>query len=142
MSFSFWTKYLKAISVFFTLLGISWAIIGSFDPLGIYDKWMAQAFYGNYKLPSNVEKAMKFILAPFGATSAGYFILQYFIVANAFAKKEKWAYNAITVAFFFWFFLDTALSWYHGAFFNIALANFPALLITLPALIFSRKYFR
>lgn len=126
---------------FFTLMGISWAIVGSFDPLGFYDQWMAQVFYGQDQLPTDVQKAVKFILAPFGATSAGYFVLQYFIAANAFAKKEKWAYTAIFGAFMFWFCLDTALSAYHGAYFNIILANIPALLVTLPVMIFSRKYF-
>lgn len=141
MSFSFWCKYLKIISLFFAFLGIMWAIIGSFDPLGFYDRWMAQVFYGQDQLPQDVQKAIKFILAPFGATSAGYFILQYFIATNAFVKKEKWAYQAIFGAFLFWFVLDTALSWYYGAYFNIILANLPALFLTLPVLIFSRKYF-
>lgn len=137
----FWTNYLKVISLFFAFLGIMWAILGSFDPLGIYDKMMAQSFYNQDSLPADVKKATQFILAPFGATSAGYFILQYLITIHAFAKKEKWAWQTIFGAFTFWFILDSSLSIYHGAWFNLVLANIPALILTLPVMIFSRKYF-
>ena len=37
MSFSTWIKYLKVISLFMAGLGVLWAVLGSFDPLGIYD---------------------------------------------------------------------------------------------------------
>lgn len=139
--FKFWMNYLKLVSLFFAFLGILWAVIGSFDPLGIYDQWMAQSFYGADELPSEVSKAMKFILAPFGMTSAGYFVLQYFITTHAFAKKEKWAYNAIVFAFLFWFVGDTVLCFYHAAYFNIILANLPALMLMLPVIVFTKKYF-
>ena len=137
----FWTTYLKVISLFFAFLGILWAVIGSFDPFGIYDSMMAQSFYQQDQLPADVKKATQFILAPFGATSAGYFILQYLITVHAFSKKEKWAWQTIFGAFTFWFLLDSTLSIYHGAWFNLLLANIPALLLTLPVMIFSRKYF-
>jgi len=99
--FSFWVSYLKFISLFFAAMGIIWAVVGSFDPFGIYDSYFAQTFWGTATLPKDAKIATRFILGPFGATSAGYFILQYFIAKHAFAKRELWAYNAIMVAFFF-----------------------------------------
>ncbi len=141
-SFNFWVKYLKIVSIFFALMGTLWAVIGSFDAFGIYEKYMAQAFFGTNTLPSDAEKVFRFVLAPFGATAAGYFILQYFIAANAFAKREKWAYQAIAVAFTFWFVLDSSLSLFvHGAVFNFVMANLFSLLLMLPVLVFTKKYF-
>ncbi len=119
-----------------------WAFIGSFDPVGIYDSLMAQALFHQPELPAQATKVFRFILAPFGATTAGYFVLQYFIAANAFAKQEKWAYNAILYAFFLWFITDTTLSFYHQAYFNIWMANIPALLLTAPVFLGTRKYFQ
>lgn len=140
MDFKNWIVYLKGVSVFFAFQGLVWALIGSFDPFGIYDSLMAQAFFGQQSLPAAAQKVFRFVLAPFGATTAGYFVLQYFITAYAFAEKHKWAYQAIIVAFLLWFVTDTSLSLYYGAYFNIFMANFPALLLMAPVFLFTKKY--
>jgi len=139
--FTFWVNYLKAISLFFAFLGVLWALLGSFDPFGIYDQAFATAFWQTDQLPTDAQKATQFLLGPFGATSAGYFILQYFIAKHAYAEKQLWGYQAILVAFFFWFILDTSMCIYHKAYFNILLANIPALLAMLP-IVFTKKYFK
>lgn len=138
--FLFWIKYLKFTSIFFALMGTMWAVLGSFDPIGFYDSYFAKVFWNLESLPPDAELTKSFLLGPFGATSAGYFILQYFIAKNAYAKKELWGYQAIIYAFSFWFILDTAMSWYHGAYFNIMIANIPCLFAMLP-IFFTKKYF-
>lgn len=142
ITFHFWHKYLQYLSLFFAFLGLMWALIGSFDPLGIYDTWMAQTFYGQDELPPDVARATSFILAPFGATAMGYFMLQYYIVRYAFPSREKWAFNAVFGAFFAWFCLDTAMCIYHSAYFNIILANISSLSLTLPAFFGVKRYFK
>lgn len=139
--FNFWVNYLKFVSLFFAAMGVMWAVLGSFDPFGMYEKEMAQSFYNKDELPTAVVRTFRFIMAPFGATAAGYFILQYFIAKNAFAKRELWGWQAIMFAFFFWFILDTSMSALRGAWFNIVLANIPSLIAMLP-IIFTRKYFK
>lgn len=141
MRFYHWVKYLKTLSLFFSVQGFLWAVWGSFDPLGIYDSLMAKAFFNRDLLPVEAARVLRFILVPFGATTGGYFILQYYIAANAFARREKWSYQAIFLAFMLWFIVDTTLSLYLRAYFNVLLANLPALLLMLPALVGSRKYF-
>ena len=139
-SFNFWVKYLKLISLFFAAMGVMWAVIGSFDPFGVYDSYFAQSFFGANELPSDVKKSISFILGPLGATNTAYFILQYFIAKNAFAKKELWAYHAIVLGFSVWFILDTIMCVYYQAYFNILMANIPCLLAMLP-IFFTKKYF-
>ena len=80
-------------------------------------------------------------MAPFGATSAGYFLLQYLIIKNALAKKEKWAWHTLLLTFLFWLILDSAMTIYHGAYFNLLLANLPCLILTIP-LFLGGKYFK
>lgn len=142
MSFSFWLKYLKVLSAVMALQGASWALLGSFDPLGFYDGIFAREIFGQDSLPADAERAKAFLLGPFGATDAGYFILFYFIVAEAFARREAWAHRALCVAVAAWFLLDCAVSAYHGAYFNIYVVNLPAICLLAPPLIFTRKYFR
>lgn len=139
-NFNFWVKYLKFISIFFAALGFMWMLVGSLDPFGIWDKAFAKAFWAKETLPEDAQMALKFILGPFGATAAGFFTLQYFIAKHAYSKKELWAYNAILIGFFIWFFTDTLFCIVKGAYFNVLLANIPALLAMLP-IIFTRKHF-
>lgn len=88
-------------------MGILWVFVGSFDPFGWYDTAFARAFWGVNTLPEDARKAFRFILGPFGATSTGYFVLQYLIVHHLFPKNEIWGYHAVSTAFLLWFFIDT-----------------------------------
>ncbi|HZF63704.1 MAG TPA: hypothetical protein VEZ55_04435 [Chitinophagaceae bacterium] len=138
--FYFWVNYLKAISLFFAFLGALWAIIGSFDPFGLYDRAFAQAFWNVDRLPADAQKTFSFILGPFGATNAGYFILQFFIAKHAYSNRQMWGYKAIVVAFLVWLILDTSMCLVHKGYFNILFANIPSLLAMLP-IFFTRRYF-
>jgi len=140
-SFRFWVNYLRIVSILFAAMGLMWAVLGSFDPFGIYDARMAGAFFGQDTLPTAAKRTFSFALAPFGMTAAGYFILQYFIATYAFAKRERWAFVAITLAFWIWLIGDTILSLQHGALFNVLMANVPSLIAMLPVFIFTPKYF-
>ena len=142
MNFHKWIAYLKYISLFFAFQGLLWAFIGSFDQFGIYNSLMAEAFFRQQVLPAPAEKVFRFILAPFGATTPGYFVLQYFITIHAFAARQRWAYQAIVFAFLFWFVIDTSLSIYHQPYFNIWMANIPALVLMSPVMLFTKKYFK
>lgn len=141
MKFEFWVKYLKFVSLFFVFLGLYWAYAGTFDPLGLYDYYFAQSFWNADQLPDDVERAKAFILAPFGATSAGYFMIQYFVVKYGYARRELWAYNAIVAGFLVWIVNDSIMTIYHGAYFNLVLANIPAFLMMAP-IFFTRKFFK
>lgn len=141
VNFNFWVSYLKVVSLFFAAMGIMWILVGSFDPFGLYDREFAKAFWQRENLPQDAKIAFQFILGPFGSTTTGYFILQFFIAKNAYASRQLWGYNAILVAFFVWFFTDTLFSMYKGAYFNIMFANIPSLLAMLP-IVFTKKFFK
>ena len=63
------------------------------------------------------------MMAPLGATIAGFYLLQSLVVAHAFRAREKWAWRAILGSTLIWFVVDSAMSAYHGAYFNIYLIN-------------------
>jgi hypothetical protein len=52
-----------------------------------------------------------------------------------------WGYNAIVTAFTIWLIIDTCMSMYHKAYFNIVFANIPSVIAMLPIFL-TRKYFR
>lgn len=128
-NFNFWIKYLTWASVFFAVQGIFWAVWGSFDPIGWYDGLVAKSLFQTSVLPEAAEKITSFLLVPFGATEAGYFILFYFIVKYPLANRELWAYKALWTAVLTWFLLDSGLCLWHKAYFNIIVVNIPAILL-------------
>ncbi len=71
---------------------------------------MHRAFWNTDTLPTDAKQTFRFILGPFGATSAGYFVLQFFIAKYAYAYRRLWGYNAVVTAFLVWFILDTSIS--------------------------------
>ncbi|MEL6674492.1 MAG: hypothetical protein AAFR61_19945 [Bacteroidota bacterium] len=133
--FLFWIAYLKYVSLFFAVMGALWAIMGTFDPFGIYEGLMSEAFFDQEKLPPEAKKIFSFILGPFGATALGYFLLQYAITDFALIKRERWAYNSILLAFLAWFVLDSMMSIFADAFFNVLLANLTTLVLMAPAMV-------
>lgn len=139
--FNFVVSYLKLISLFFALMGGFWAITGMFDPFGFYEREMAQSFWQTETLPENAETTFRFLLGPLGATCTGYFLMQFFLAKHAFARREMWGYIAVVGPFLTWFFLDTIICMIHKAYFNIYLANVPALLAMLPVF-YSHRYFK
>lgn len=141
-SFAFWQKYLKITSILFILQGLSWCVMGSFDPFGIYNSLMANSILGLSELPIAAENIFNFTLVPFGATDAAYFMLFYFIVEYPLKNKEKWAYRALLSATSFWFVVDTVGCLFYTAYFNIFLVNIPCILILGIGFLGIKKYIK
>ena len=137
---TFWTKYFKVISVFMIVIGIFWAIAGVFDPLGIYEKYFAMHFWNTDVPPADAKTTFSFLMIPFGATLAGYFVMQYLLVHHGFPQRLKWVWNTLVIGILTWVCLDTALCLIHKAYFNILLANISTMLLMSP-LFFIKKYF-
>jgi len=139
--FLFWRKYLMVLSVLMVLQGVSWVFIGSFEPTGWYDSWMAKSLFGKDTLPVDAQKAFAFVLVPFGATDAGFFVLLFFLVRYPFLKKEMWSYKAIVCGLLTWFVLDTGMCLVHGFYFNVLIVNVPAFVFLAPPLLLTRGAF-
>ena len=126
-TFLFWQRLLLVICAMFAVQSVSWMIIGSFDPFGFYDYWMAHSLFGTDKLTEEARKTFAFVLIPFGATTAAYFALVFLVVKNAFPKRERWAYRAVIATILIWFSLDTLFCLWAKAYFNILIVNIPCI---------------
>lgn len=139
--FRFWWRCLLLLSALFAVQAASWMFLGSFDPLGFYEGYMARAFWGADALPPDADLAFAFTLVPFGATTAAYFVLVFLIVHQAFPRRERWAYGTVVGATLVWFVLDTSLSIWHGAWFNVWIVNLPCITALAIPLLGLRPYF-
>jgi hypothetical protein len=141
-AFDRWRRVLLVITAVFAVLAIGWAVLGSFDPFGFYEGYMARWLFGIEVLPDPAKRAFAFALIPAGATTAAFFVVVNMIVYHAFPRREAWAYRAVVGAVLVWFVVDSGLSALHGAWFNIAIANVPCLVVVGVPLVYLRAYFR
>lgn len=124
-----WCHYLFVLSISFAIQGLSWTLMGSFDPFGWYDQFAAEVLYESTLIPQEVEAFKSFIMVPFGATDAAYFVLMAFVIHFPLRQGERWAWTAIATATSLWFVWDTALSIWLGAWFNVWIVNVPCILM-------------
>lgn len=140
-SFIFWKNWLLAINILTVLIGVSIAFWGNSMLFELHNQGTRTLFFNGSDFPPNILMLKNWLFGIIGATIAGFHILIVFIVHFAFAQKQKWARNAIALAMVTWFTIDSGISLYVGAYFNVYLINIPSFfLITLP-LVFTWKEF-
>ncbi len=128
-------------SCLLVLQGVSWIVIGSLDPFGIYDGMLATSLLGEDQIPEVALPTYRFAIGLLGATDAAFFVLFAFIVKYPFANRERWAHAALAAGLMTWFVLDSVFSMILGAWFNIAIVNVPCLLLLgIPLFATSREF--
>ncbi len=140
-TFDFWQKWLVVASVFFVVFGVAAATLNETVLFQLYNSQLTKAFWQSAEMPEDVKEFKAFILGPLGGTIAGSFLLQAFIAHIPFKRREKWAYNASVASLLLWFTVDSSVSLYHGAVFNVLLVNLVSLIAIGLPLLFTWKYF-
>ena len=127
-----WYRWLLCSSLFFVAFGVVTALA----PHSIFlspwtqavDFWLFQG-----SVPPQVLTLRSFMMALLGATIAGSYLLQTFVVVFAFRRGEKWAWHAILWSNVLWFLVDSSMSLHYGAYFNIYMINiFPLVVFGIP----------
>jgi hypothetical protein len=140
--FIFWQQWLFYSSLLFALFGVILAFFGNNPLFEHYHRMLASIFFHKESFPEDTRVLYTFIMGPMGATIAVTYLLLAYIARYPFRQKERWARNAIIVAFSVWFIIDTTVSLYYGVFFHTLLLH---LLISVPQkampLIFTWKDF-
>ncbi|MDZ4667134.1 MAG: hypothetical protein SGJ00_04535 [bacterium] len=141
-TFNFWQKWLFYSSLAFALFGITIAVYGNNPVFASYNQAISLLFWQISDTPIEAQSYKAFILGPLGGTIACCYILLAFIAYYPFKKKEKWARNAIVVAFGTWLLLDSAVCFYYGVYFQIYLINAFSFLQKALPIIFTWKDFK
>jgi hypothetical protein len=140
--FTFWQRWLFITSIVFALFGIVFAFWGDSPFLQVYNRALAQNFYGADKFPADAEPFRDFSYGPIGGCILCCYVLLAYIAWYPFQRKEKWAWWATFFAFAGWVILDSAGCLRHGFYFQIYAVNaFSILVKTLPLAFTWRDFF-
>lgn len=140
--FNLLVLWLKIISILFSIFGI---VIALFNQTTIFqvafNNQINPVFWAASELTAATLFFQRWIYGLLGATCLMVGILIFFIVKNAFARKQKWAWNCLLLGLVAWFIIDTPISVYFQVYFNVVF-NIVLLLAILLPLVLTRKYFK
>jgi len=106
-------------------------LIGSFEPLGFWDRGAADFLYGSEELPRDARVMLRWVLIPFGATAAAFFAMAAELLRHGRRAGQPWVLRGFAIGIGIWFVLDTAACAIIGAWWNVWMVNVPALCLTL-----------
>lgn len=139
--FEFWQKFLTYANVMTLFVGIFVAFAGNSFLFEIHNNYTQDLFFEGKELPENALFFKNWLFGIIGATTVGFHLMMIAISENAFKKKEKWAYYTLCLGLLSWFLIDSSISAYYGAIYNLVLINLPALIIIGIPLLATRKEF-
>lgn len=140
-TFNFWTQWLIVANIMTIIVGLLAAFAGNSIFFELHNTKTEAVFFEGQALSSETLALKNWLFGIIGGSIVGFHLLMIFIIKNAFAKKEKWAYNALWIGLLSWFIIDSSITTYYKAYHNLYLINFVALfLIGLP-LVMTHRYF-
>jgi hypothetical protein len=141
-SFIFWQRWLFYSSVLLAFLAILFAFDIDLPLFTYYDQAVARIFWQANEIPPDIKDFRQFVAGPLGGTIASCYILVAYVAWFPFQRKEKWARNAIVVAFTIWCIIDSYICFKFGLYFQIYLINALSVLQKALPIIFTWKAFK
>lgn len=137
-------KILIAYFKYSTLFGLLFTFICSFfisfDPFHGLESMIMTDLYGNVNMPDLARPAFNFAFLLFCLASVLLFVMQYYVIRFALAKKEPWAYNVMVICITLWIVGASAIAMYTNAssyFVSVGVM----ILMYVPALVLLKRYF-
>lgn len=131
--FRFWRKWLIVANLMTVGIGIMAAFAGNVTLLRPWNTGIGQVFFQGEAPGPETLPLKNWLMGIIGGTIVGFHVLMTLIAWIPFAKKEKWSWYACWAGLLSWFCIDSSVSAYYGAWFNLYLINGVALIaIGLP----------
>ena len=140
--FNFWQKWLTYSNIVAVIIGILVAFAGNSIVFEIHNDFSKDLFFLGNEFNPEVLQLKNWLFGIIGGTMVGFHLLVIMISENAFKKRERWAYLSVWIAMLSWFTIDSGVSIYYGAIYNVVIINMVALLMICLPLIMTRNEFK
>lgn len=117
----FWYSWLKIAATLVTIFGLLLTLFNQTKGFAFLNKKIVEVFFLSPQMAVNLASLQSWMVSIIGATTAGWGLTLMYLIFIPLKRKEKWAWNAITYSLILWFVLDTWISTYYGAKFNVIL---------------------
>ncbi len=138
----FWMGWLKITMFIVIAAGVFLVILGNTAYAEILNKQINRVFYSG-RLPEQSVLLMKgWLVGISGAIMSAWGSSMLYIVYHPFRKGEKWAWRSIFYPILIWYILDSSVSLYYGATFNVIINTIMFLQIIAPLLFLRNLFFQ
>ncbi len=141
--FEFWRKWLLAANLMTIMVGLLIAFAGNSFVFALHNAGTQELFFQGQAITGDMLSFKNWLFGIIGGSIVGFHVLMVFIIIYPFRERQRWAWIALWAGLLSWFVIDSGISAFYGAYYNILLINLVALiLIGLPLLMTRREFVR
>jgi hypothetical protein len=129
---AFWTTWLLVACFTMMAFGVLMALFGGTRLFAGLNQQVNLAFWPAGAADPGQLRFQNWVYGVWGATVAGFGLLAALTAGKGFARRQKWARNALAVALALWYLLDTAISLLSQVWVNAALNTAVLALFVVP----------
>jgi hypothetical protein len=138
--FRVWVAWLKIVGFGLVIFGIIMTFFNSTTLFEMFNQGIDPVFWGSTLSDNRAIAFRTWVYGAGGATIAGWGISLLFLVYNAFSRRERWAWFAISGGLVVWYLLDTGVSAYFGVGFNVIFNSFIMGVVVIPLIASYRAF--
>ncbi len=116
---TFWTVWLMVVSFTMAAFGVLMVLLNQSSLFAGLLGDIGRAFNAGGGAAIGSVRFQSWIFGVWGATVAGLGLLAALVGGNAFARRERWARDALALSLFLWYVLDTGASLAFGVWINV-----------------------
>ena len=140
-NFHFWQKWLTWANIVTLCVGLLVAFAGNSVAFELHNQYSNELFFNNTQSFLNIIEYKNWLWGIIGGTIVGFHALMIFISEFPFKRKERWSYIALWTGLVSWFVIDSSVSAYYGAIYNILIINLFAFILIGAPLIATKNWF-
>lgn len=129
--FSFWRRWLQCVSAASALFGLFFLLAPDASVLSGYHQQVIDSFHGE-GAPAGALAQQRWAIAVIGSAMLGWGILLTWVATVPFGRRERWAWQAITVSVLAWVAGDSIVSHRAGVSLEVLWNAIAIVLIALP----------
>ncbi|MBN2350875.1 MAG: hypothetical protein JXJ22_18705 [Bacteroidales bacterium] len=139
-NYMFWFRWLQISAVFITLFGLLMTTFNHTSAFSLMNRNINSVFFNSDTVGINIQQFQGWVYGVTGAVMAGWGIMLFCLITNAFRDLSLWSWYCILVSLLVWYVADTLTSALYKVTFNVVLNTVLLIIIFLP-LVLTRKYF-
>ena len=138
----FWSGWLKVTMIMIILAGIGLTLIYNFGSAEFLDKKIDKVFFSGNDPGEYVHNLKTWMISITGSLMAAWGLTILYLVNNAFQRRKVWAWRSIFYPLLLLYLLDTSISAWFAAGFNVFLNTVIFLQVIAPLLFLRNQFFR
>ena len=135
VDFRFWQRWLLVVAALIIVFGAVIAVLSWTPVFSVFNGLVNCTFWPQSEPDAGAQDFTLWAYGMLGATMVGWGVFLAFIVRYPFADKERWARDCVAIGVAAWFLIDTSVSVWMRAYFNVVINLLILVLIALPMII-------